>query len=141
MTSLYDDFVAQPRFNMFLLGIFAGLALLLAAVGIYAVMSYSVTQLTHEIGIRMALGARQSDVLSMILKQAARMALIGLAIGVAGALLATRVLQSLLYGVRAYDIATFLTIGLLLSTVALVASFMPARRATRVDPLVALRYE
>jgi predicted permease len=141
MTSLYDDFVAQPRFNMFLLGIFAGLALLLASVGIYAVMSYSVTQLTHEIGIRMALGARQSDVLGMVLKQAARMALMGLGIGVVGALFATRVLQSLLYGVRAYDIATFLTIGLLLSTVALIASFMPARRATRVDPLIALRYE
>ncbi len=141
MSSLFDDFVAQPRFNMFLLGIFAGLALLLAAVGIYAVMSYSVTQLTHEIGVRMALGARQIDVLGMVLKQAVKMAVIGLGIGIAGALLATRVLQSLLFGVRAYDVGTFLSIGLLLSAVALLASFMPARRATRVDPLVALRYE
>jgi putative ABC transport system permease protein len=141
MRALYDKFVAQPRFNMFLLAVFAGLALLLAAVGIYAVMSYSVTQLTHEIGLRMALGARQSDVLGMVLKQAARMALIGLGIGVVGALFATRILQSLLYGVRAYDIGTFLSIGFLLCAVALLASFLPARRATRVDPMVALRYE
>jgi putative ABC transport system permease protein len=141
MTERYDEFVAQPRFNMFLLAIFAGLALLLAAVGIYAVMSYSVTQLTHEIGVRMALGARRGDVLGMILKQAARMAIIGLGIGLAGALLATRVLQSLLFGVRARDAATFLSIGALLAMVALLASFLPALRATRVDPMVALRYE
>jgi putative ABC transport system permease protein len=141
LASLYDDFVAQPRFNMILLGVFAGLALLLAAVGIYAVMSYSVTQLTHEIGLRMALGASQSNVLGMVLKQAARMAVIGLGVGIIGALLATRVLQSLLFGVRADDIGTFVSIGVLLSAVALLASFMPARRATRVDPMVALRYE
>jgi putative ABC transport system permease protein len=141
MSSRYHEFVAQPRFNMLLLGVFAGLALLLAAVGIYAVMSYSVTQLTHEIGVRMALGARQSDVLGMVLKQAGLMAMIGLGIGVVGALLATRILQSLLFGVRAYDVGTFVSIGLLLSAVALLASFMPARRATRVDPMVALRYE
>ncbi len=141
MTSLFDDFVAEPRFNMMLLGIFATLALVLAAGGIYAVMSYSVTQLTHEIGVRMALGARQWDVLRMVLKQALTMAAIGLAIGLAGALAATRVLQSLLFGVRAYDMGTFVLIGVLLSGVSLLASFMPARRATRVDPLVALRYE
>ncbi len=141
MTERYDEFVAQPRFNMFLLAIFAGLALLLAAVGIYAVMSYSVTQLTHEIGVRMALGAKQSDVLGMILKQAGRMAAIGLGIGVVGALLAARVLQSLLFGVRSHDATTFLSIGGLLAAVALLASFLPALRATRVDPMVALRYE
>lgn len=141
MTSMYDEFVAQPRFNMVLLAAFAGLALLLSAVGIYAVMSYSVTQLTHEIGVRMALGARQRDVLGMILKQAARMAAIGLGIGLVGALLATHVLQSLLFGVRAYDAVTFVSIGLLLAGVALLASFVPALRATRVDPMVALRYE
>ena len=141
MSSMYDEFVAQPRFNMFLLAVFAGLALLLAAVGIYAVMSYSVTQLTHEIGVRMALGARRGDVLGMVLKQAARMATIGLGIGLIGALLATQVLQSLLFGVRVHDVATFLSIGFLLAAVALLASFMPALRATRVDPMVALRYE
>jgi putative ABC transport system permease protein len=141
MSSLFDDFVAQPRFNMILLGVFAGLALLLAAVGIYAVMSYSVTQLTHEIGVRMALGAKQRDVLNMVLGQAAKLAVIGLAIGLFGALLATRVLQTLLFGVRAYDVANFAIIGFLLASVALIASFMPALRATRVDPMVALRYE
>ncbi|HET9698948.1 MAG TPA: ABC transporter permease [Terriglobales bacterium] len=141
MSSLYNDFVAQPRFNMVLLAVFAGLALLLATVGIYAVMSYSVTQLTHEIGVRMALGAKQRDVLNMVLGQAARMAGFGLAVGLAGALLATRVLQTLLFGVRAYDIGTFALIGFLLASVALLASFLPALRATRVDPMVALRYE
>jgi putative ABC transport system permease protein len=141
MASMYGEFVAQPRFNMLLLGVFAGLALLLAAGGIYAVMSYSVTQLTHEIGIRMALGARQADVLRMVLKQAAKMAFVGLGIGLIGALLATRVLQSLLFGVRAYDIGTFATISVLLSGVAMLASFLPARRATEVDPMIALRSE
>jgi predicted permease len=141
MTSLFNDFVAQPRFNMVLLAVFAGLALLLATVGIYAVMSYSVTQLTHEIGVRMALGAKQRDVLNMVLGQAAQLAVFGLAIGLAGALLATRVLQTLLFGVHAYDLSTFALIGFLLASVALLASFLPALRATRVDPMVALRYE
>ena len=141
MSSLFDDFVAQPRFNMVLLGIFAALALLLAAVGIYAVMSYSVTQLTHEIGVRMALGARREDVLGMVLGQAAKLAGFGLAIGLIGALITTRVLQSLLFGVRTYDVSTFGAIGFLLAAVALLASFLPALRATKVDPLVALRYE
>jgi putative ABC transport system permease protein len=141
MTSLFNDFVAQPRFNMVLLAVFAGLALLLATVGIYAVMSYSVTQLTHEIGVRMALGAKQRDVLNMVLGQAAKLAVFGLAIGLAGALLATRVLQTLLFGVHAYDLSTFALIGFLLASVALLASFLPALRATRVDPMVALRYE
>jgi putative ABC transport system permease protein len=126
---------------MVLLAVFAGLALLLATVGIYAVMSYSVTQLTHEIGVRMALGAKQRDVLNMVLGQAAKLAVFGLAIGLAGALLATRVLQTLLFGVHAYDLSTFALIGFLLASVALLASFLPALRATRVDPMVALRYE
>jgi len=141
LSSLFDDFVAQPRFNMTLLAVFAGLALLLAAVGIYAVMSYSVTQLTHEIGVRMALGAQQRDVLGMVLMQAGKLAGIGLLIGLVCALLATRVLQTLLFGVGAYDVTTFMSIGVLLASVALLASFLPARRAMRVDPMVALRYE
>ncbi len=141
MEQALDTFVAQPRFNMVLLAIFAGLALVLAAVGTYGVMAYSVTQRTHEIGLRMALGARTKDVLRLVLLQAIRIAGVGLAIGLIGAFIATRVLATMLYGVRSSDPLTFVVISLLLGGVAVIASYLPARRAAKVDPMVALRYE
>jgi putative ABC transport system permease protein len=141
MEQLLASSVARVRFNTLLLGLFAGLALILASVGIYGVMSYSVTQRTREIGIRIALGARSSDVLKMIIGQGMRLALTGVALGLVASLLLTRVMKSLLYGVTATDPLTFTTVSLLLSAVALLACYLPARKATRVDPMEALRYE
>ena len=131
--------LAQRRVVMVLLGIFAVLALVLASVGIYGVMSYTVTQRTRELGIRMALGAQQGQVLEMVVRQGLRLAAIGVAIGLCGAFALTRVMASLLYGVSATDPLTFVSIAALLVGVALLASFLPARRATRVDPMIALR--
>jgi putative ABC transport system permease protein len=133
--------VAQPRFRTWLIGIFAGLALMLAAVGIYGVMSYSVTQRTSEIGIRVALGAQPSDVFRIVVGEGLRLALLGVAVGLVAALLLTRVLQTFLYGTSAFDPLTFTAVAIVLTIVGVAASFFPARRATRVDPIVALRYE
>ncbi|MFP5261920.1 MAG: ABC transporter permease [Blastocatellia bacterium] len=141
MEEMVSNSVAQKRFSMVLLGIFAGVALLLAAVGIYGVMSYSVTQRTHEIGIRMALGASRGDVLKMVVRQGMTLTLIGVGVGLGFALLVARVMSSLLFGIGSHDTATFITIPAILAGVALGACFIPARRATRVDPMVALRYE
>src|SRR5882724_4459998 len=133
--------VAQPRFRTWLIGIFAALALLLAAVGIYGVMSYSVTQRTSEIGIRVTLGAQPVDVFRIVVGEGLRFALIGVVVGLTGGLILTRLLGSFLYGVSASDPLTFTGVALLLVLVSAAASFFPARRATRVDPIVALRYE
>ena len=134
-------FLAPHRFNAYLLGIFALLALLLAVVGVYGVLAYAVARRTQEIGIRMALGARPRDVLRLVIKQGLSLTLIGIAIGLAASLALTRLLTSLLYGVSATDPLTFMSVPLLLLAVALLATYIPARRAARVDPLVALRYE
>jgi putative ABC transport system permease protein len=133
--------LSQARFTMLLLGAFAGLALLLAVVGIYSVMSFAVSRRTNEIGIRVALGASRSNVLVLIVRQALVLALIGSVIGIVGALSLSRLMASQLYGVRPTDPVTFITVAALLMMVSLVASYIPAQRAMRVDPMIALRYE
>jgi len=141
MKEVAADSFAARRFNMFLLSIFAALALVLAAVGIYGVMSYAVTQRTQEIGIRMALGARAIDVLKLIIRNGLTLIMIGVGIGLAGAVALTRLLSTLLFGVTPTDTLTFVVVSATLIVVALLACYLPARRATKVDPLVALRYE
>ena len=136
-----SDSLAPRRFNVLLLGIFAGIALALATVGIYGVMAFSVTLRTHEIGIRMALGAERRNVLGLIVKQGLGLTLAGIIIGVGGALALTRFLSSFLYGVRSTDVATFALVSVVLLLVSILASYIPARRATKVDPMIALRYE
>jgi len=141
MDGLISDSVSPRRFSAVLVGIFAALALLLAAIGIYGVMSYTVSQRRQEIGLRMALGAQLTDVRGMILGQTLKLTFIGVGLGLAGALVLARFLASLLFGVGTYDPVTFLGVALVLVGVALAASYIPARRAMRVDPMVALRYD
>jgi putative ABC transport system permease protein len=141
MDELMTASVAPPRFRTILVSMFAVVGLLLSAIGIYGVMAYAVTERTHELGVRMALGADRRDVLRMVLREAMNLAAAGVVLGLAGAFAAARLIQSLLFGVTPTDAVTFAGIAILLVVTALVASYIPARRATRVDPMVALRYE
>jgi ABC-type antimicrobial peptide transport system permease subunit len=141
MKELLSDVTARPRFMLWLLGAFALVALLHTGVGVYGVLAYTVAQSTREIGIRMALGAEARAVLKLVLGQGMVLALMGVGLGLAGAFALTRLLKTLLFGVSATDPLTFAGIALLLSAVALLACWIPARRATKVDPLIALRCE
>jgi putative ABC transport system permease protein len=141
MDHIVSESVTQPRFNLFLLGLFGGIALLLSAVGIYGVTAYTVTQRTHEMGIRLALGAQVSDILKLVLGQGMAVIGIGLVVGLVASFVLMRLMRSLLFGVRENDPLTFAAITLVLFLVALLACYVPARRATKVDPLIALRYE
>jgi putative ABC transport system permease protein len=131
----------ESHFDVFLLVLFAGIALLLSSMGIYGVLSYVVAQRTRDIGVRMALGATQADIMKDVLRSGLRLTGIGLALGLAAGLAGTRVLSSLLYGVRPTDGITFCAACLIFAAVALIASYLPARRAMRLDPIAALRYE
>jgi len=141
MDEVISGSLAARRFSMILLGVFSALALVMSCVGIYGVISYLASQRTHEIGIRMALGAERGDVLRMVLGEGAVMALVGVAIGLVAAFGLTRLMASMLFGVSAHDPLSFAGVAGLLILVALAACYIPARRATKVDPIVALRYE
>jgi putative ABC transport system permease protein len=139
MEEIVAESLSQRRFNTALLAVFAVVAGILAAVGVYGVMSYTVTQRTHEIGIRMALGAQRSEIVRIVTRDGGKLALLGIAIGAGAALISTRLMSSLLFGVSASDPVTFVVIALLLSIVTLLASYIPARRAAGTDPMTALR--
>jgi ABC-type antimicrobial peptide transport system permease subunit len=141
MEQVIAESTARQNFNMLLLSIFAGMALLLAAIGIYGLMSYTVEQRTQEIGIRVALGAGQRDMLKLIVRQGMLLAGIGVVIGLAAAFGLARLLASLLFGVKTTDPLTYAGVAAVLISVALLATYVPARRATKIDPLIALRYE
>jgi putative ABC transport system permease protein len=141
MNRRLDLSVAPQQLNAVLLATFAFIALVIAAAGIYGIMAQLVTQRTQEIGVRMALGAQLRDVLKMVLRSGMSLALIGIALGLAGAFLLTRLMRTLLFGVTPTDAFTFASVAVILFVVALIACYIPARRATKVDPLVALRYE
>jgi ABC-type antimicrobial peptide transport system permease subunit len=141
MDEVMSGAASRPRFLTLLLTLFAGTALALAAVGIYGVISYSVAQRTSEFGIRMAMGAQPSDVLAMVLRQGVLLGAIGVAVGAAGALALTRLISGLLFGISSFDPLTFVVMAAVLIAVTLAACWAPARRATRVDPMIALRYE
>jgi putative ABC transport system permease protein len=141
MEEVYSTSISTRRFNMLLPGLFASLSLILATVGIYGVISYSVFRQTHDIGVRVALGAGRREILRLILREGLTLALVGVSIGIVGAFVATRVLSAMLDEVRATDFFTFLCMALILLLVALLASYIPARRAASVDPVVALRFE
>jgi len=141
MAQRVADQTMQARFSTWLLSIFGGLALVLAAIGIYSVMAYAVEQRTQEIGIRLALGARASDVLKLVIGQGVRLTLLGVLLGLGAALALTQLLKQLLFGVTAIDPLTYAVIALLLAFIALLACWIPARRAAKVDPMIALRCE
>jgi putative ABC transport system permease protein len=138
LEQVISDSIGPRRMSVVLLAVFAGVALLLASVGIYGVMSYLVVQRTHEIGVRMALGAQTRDVLALVVGHALKLVGIGTAIGLVLALISTRALSALLYGVGAFDLATFVLVTFVLAAIALLASYIPALRASRADPMIAL---
>jgi ABC-type antimicrobial peptide transport system permease subunit len=141
MDQLLYESVASSRFRAMLFGVFAALALVLAVIGIYGVMAYSVSQRTNEIGIRMALGAQRGEVMRLVLGQGTKLTLLGVVLGITAAVALTHLMSSLLFSVSATDPLTFVGVGILLTLVALAACYVPARRAMRVDPMIALRYE
>lgn len=141
MENVVSDSLAQRRFAMQVVGLFGLLAMILAGIGIYGVMAYSVSQRTREIGIRIALGASRGTILRWVLRQGMTLIVVGVSLGLVGAFALTRLLRSLLFGVAPTDLVTYVSLAALLALVALLACYIPARRATKVDPLVALRYE